>query len=71
MRKAADECVIRWSQSRSRSGAGLLGEDMSDSRALADALWHARSSQPWLCGTACIISESVAGTRCSCPSVLR
>lgn len=27
--------------------------------------------QPWLPGIAYIISESVSGTRCSCPSALR
>lgn len=63
--------MIQPSEGQSHGGAGLPGEDMSDSHALAGALWHARSSQPWLCGIACIISESVAGTRCSSPGALR
>lgn len=66
-----DERMIQPSEGQSRGGAGLPGEDMSDSRVLAGAPWHARSSQPWLCGIACIISESVAGTRCSCFGALR
>lgn len=61
--------MIQPSEGQSRGGAGLPGEDMCDSHALAGALWHSGPSQPRLCGIACIISESVAGTRCSCPGV--
>lgn len=63
--------MIQLSEGQSLRGAGLPGEDISDSYVLADALWHTGFSQPWLGGTACVISESVAGTRCSCPGALR
>lgn len=49
--------MIRSSEGQSHGRAGLPGEGMSDSHTLAGALWHARSSQPWLCGIACIISQ--------------